>query len=161
VRLLDLDEGMYQSGYGSLRFGGANLRAHRLSWQLSNGVIPEGGHILHRCDIPQCVNPDHLFLGTHSDNMRDKERKGRGNHATGERNGRHTKPAASCRGDAHWMRRQPQRTLGALNNRAVLKEADIIFIRNSSLSGAELGRLFGITKTHANRVRARKSWSHS
>lgn len=69
------------SGYGILSVGprGAAVRhyAHRLSWELHNGPIPDGMFVLHRCDNPPCVRPDHLFLGTQTDNMQDCAAKGR------------------------------------------------------------------------------------
>jgi len=147
-------------GYGSVKIDGMVLRAHRVSWQISNGPIPEGLHVLHQCDVTCCVNPDHLFLGNHSDNMQDKERKGRGNHATGLRNARYTKPESTCRGDRHWTRLTPDATKGENNNRAILTTGDVELIRGSDLSGAELGRRFGITKTHANRIKRGAAWSH-
>lgn len=79
-------------GYGSLRIGSrrdgsrTGIKSHRLSYLLHYGNVPDGLQVLHRCDNPPCVNPDHLFLGTHTDNMRDRSAKGRGNHPTGERN---------------------------------------------------------------------------
>lgn len=54
-----------------------HLYAHRVAWALSHGPIPEGQSVLHSCDVPLCVNPDHLFLGTHKINMEDAARKQR------------------------------------------------------------------------------------
>jgi DNA-binding XRE family transcriptional regulator len=72
-------------GYGKINVDGRTLRAHRYSWELANGPIPDGMCVLHQCDNPLCVNPDHLFLGTSQDNMDDRDRKGR--QARGEANG--------------------------------------------------------------------------
>lgn len=66
-----------KTGYGQLRENGKMIRAHRVSWELSRGPIPEGMNVCHHCDNPPCCNPDHLFIGTHLDNTRDKMHKGR------------------------------------------------------------------------------------
>lgn len=68
-----------EKGYGRLGFGGrAGQRAHRVAWLLVNGEIPAGQCVLHRCDNPSCVRPDHLFLGTQLANVADRDAKRRG-----------------------------------------------------------------------------------
>ena len=64
--------------YGQICIGGHQgrlLLAHRVSWELAHGSIPKGMCVLHRCDNPLCVNPCHLFLGTHRENMEDSVRR--------------------------------------------------------------------------------------
>lgn len=76
--------------YGRVGIGGDKgkaLLAHRVSWEMHNGAIPSGLHVLHRCDNRRCVNPSHLFLGTNADNMADKVAKGRHRSPTGQSNG--------------------------------------------------------------------------
>lgn len=66
-----------QDGYGRLRYAGKKILAHRLSWEMHFGKIPEGLWVLHKCDVRNCIRPEHLFLGTNQDNVDDKMRKKR------------------------------------------------------------------------------------
>jgi hypothetical protein len=104
-----------RKGYGVYIFRGKYVGAHRVAWTLFRGPIPDGLFVLHRCDNPPCLNPDHLFLGTHNDNMIDMVLKGRGpvrtfkthckyGHEFTPQNTRITPGRRDCR--ACWNRRQ-------------------------------------------------------
>ena len=74
-------------GYGRISSNGGNKAAHRVSWEIHFGKIPKGGSypgtcILHKCDNPPCVNPEHLYIGTQKDNVQDMIQKRRENHET-------------------------------------------------------------------------------
>jgi hypothetical protein len=69
--------GSATKGYGKVKVDGQHIGAHRWSWLLHKGPIPDGLQVCHSCDVPLCVNPAHLFLGTAKDNNDDKIRKGR------------------------------------------------------------------------------------
>jgi HNH endonuclease len=75
-----------REGHGRITYEGARMMAHRASFLAFVGPIPPGLQVLHRCDVPACVNPDHLFLGTQLDNMRDCAAKGRYNPLRGVNN---------------------------------------------------------------------------
>lgn len=75
--------GCINSKYGAFRFRKKPQKAHRVSWVIHNGEIPDGLQVLHKCDNPPCTNPEHLFLGTNADNMKDMVSKKR--HVSGKR----------------------------------------------------------------------------
>lgn len=75
-----------RDGYGVLTVGrGTQRRVHRVAYEAFVGAVPAGMLVCHRCDNPRCFRPDHLFLGTHSDNVKDMHRKGRAKVPVGER----------------------------------------------------------------------------
>jgi hypothetical protein len=92
--------GSKRGGYGRMYFQGRNHNTNRLAYEWFVAPIPEGLDVLHKCDNPSCVRPDHLFVGTHSDNMRDMGRKGRA------RLQQH--PEQTPFGEQHWMHRHPE-----------------------------------------------------
>jgi hypothetical protein len=102
-------------GYGSIYSRWPSRYVHRIFYEHYVGPIPEGMFVCHSCDVPNCVNPDHLWVGTNLDNLRDRDKKGRAargdNHglrlhpekrARGDRNGSRTHPEKLPRGDNHW-----------------------------------------------------------
>lgn len=78
------------NGYGAIKINGKVESTHRVAWELTNGPIASGSCVLHKCDNRPCVNPEHLFLGSYSDNTKDAFKKGRAHlpvcHAIGESN---------------------------------------------------------------------------
>lgn len=135
-------------GYGMFRFRGKAQTAHRVAWILSGGDISNGMCVLHRCDNPACCNPEHLFVGTNADNMRDKIEKGRGRVGVGERHKSKTHPESVSRGEA--------------NGRAKLKQADVIEIRELYLSGnhsyVQLARIYHVAKTTIQALLEGRTW---
>lgn len=97
----------YPSGreYGGFRLGGKHVSAHRASWLIHKGPIPDGLWVLHKCDVRSCVNPDHLFLGTPEENTADMMRKGRGKMPPLSRSG-----AKLTEGDVRAIRALPRAT---------------------------------------------------
>ena len=89
-------------GYGYKRVNKKRVRLHRWAWEWANGPIPEGMHVLHKCDNPPCVNPDHLFIGTNGDNVRDCVSKGR--HRNGETGKTHCKNGHPFNDDNTYIR---------------------------------------------------------
>lgn len=158
-----------RTGYGLASYKGKTWLAHRASWTATNGAIPEGKLVLHKCDVRACINPDHLFLGSYKDNMDDMYRKGRGptakrngshtmphRRATGARNGSRTCPGSRPHGDQHYARQHPERLArGERNGRAKLTDLDVRSIRYAYRRGArqvDLARSFNVSQTHISRL---------
>lgn len=80
--------GYRNGGYGRIRVAGRSVLAHRVSYETWVGPIPAGMQVRHRCDNPPCINPAHLEVGTHLDNMHDMHERGRRADLSGERHGR-------------------------------------------------------------------------
>lgn len=151
-------------GYGYLTLDGKGFYAHRVSWLLFFGEDPGNKCVLHKCDNPPCVNPNHLFAGTHKDNMRDMFKKGRRNSASGDRSGARTHPEKILRGEEWHKANGHQNRKGEGNPCSKLSESDVLNIRyladKEQLSQLELGRLFNISPSAIARIVKRKGWTH-
>lgn len=117
--------------YGHVKFKGKTYLAHRFMWEINFGKIPQNLFVCHHCDNPICVNPAHLFLGTHTDNMRDMYKKGRGPKRDSQNSGVHK-----------------------------LTWDTVYLIRQShpALSCAELGRQYGVSTSLISLIVRNKIW---
>lgn len=106
-------------------------RAHRFSYSVFNGPIPRGLYVLHRCDNRACVNPEHLFLGTQLDNMRDCKIKGR-----------------NVKGEKIWKAKLKENDIFCIRNNYRLGE------------GRKMADMYHISTTHLYRIIRRDSWAH-
>ena len=107
------------------------MLVHRVSYEIHAGPIPDGLDVLHRCDVPTCVNPAHLFLGTQRDNVADMDAKGRRRPARGERDGA-----------------------------AKLTEEQVLKIRSDKRPLAVIGKEYGICASQAGNIRRGDHWRH-
>lgn len=119
-------------GYGALWVDGQQLGAHRVSWELHRGEIPKGLCVLHKCDNRSCVNPDHLFLGTKLDNIRDAKEKGR-----------------NARGASHGSAKLTDDDVVSIRRRRAAGE-----------SGKKLAAAFGVSDTMIYKIASHKAWQH-
>jgi HNH endonuclease len=125
-------------GYGSIGLGGAGAKdvlAHRVSYQIHKGGIPDGLIIMHKCDNPRCVNPDHLEAGTQSQNIKDAFARGR----------KVSKPSGLM-GESHGASK--------LNNEIVYS------VRSSTLTAKALSILYGVSTSAIERIKNRRTWKH-
>ena len=125
-------------GYGQIKLDGVQTLAHRVSWQLFKGNIPEKMCVCHKCDNPSCVNPVHLFLGTTKDNMQDMIQKGRSNYC----------------GGAH--------TYGEKNVSAKITSNDVLIIRElaTHFTQSKIAKKFRISQMQISRIVRGKHWQH-
>lgn len=141
--------GVNAQGYGQFYLDGA-ARSHRVAWQLTNGPIPDGLHVLHHCDNTRCCNVSRcLFLGTNEENIADKMAKGRHRSPAGAANGTHTKPESVAR--------------GARVGSAKLSESEALAILAAANRGEHhyaIAVRFGVGRTTVRDIVNGRCWKH-
>lgn len=165
--------GFGRRGYGKFWVNGHTVGAHRFSYEIAVGPIPDGLFVCHSCDNPPCVNPAHLWLGDALANQRDCKAKGRT--ATGERG-----PNWNIRGDGHWSRQHPERlrrgdnhparlhpehlARGEQSGSTHLTDDDVRAIRSRHkrriVTEQMLADEYGVSVITINRIRRRVTWTH-
>lgn len=123
--------GCISSGYGGFYYRGKHIPAHRASWLIYNGEIPDGLCVLHKCDIKICVNPYHLFLGTLEDNNHDCMAKNR-----------------HVRYDRH----------GERNPTAKLTKKDVQSIRADMRTQKDIAKEYGVCQTQISKIKLGLAW---
>ncbi len=134
--------------YGSFKAHRKVYSAHRFAYELTYGPIPAGLWVLHRCDNPPCVRPDHLFLGTHQDNMDDKIKKGRC--ASGDQNGARTHFDTHPRGERSGMAKLTAEKVREIRLRYAA--GGISFVR--------LAKEYGVSEATIKEAVYRQTWKH-
>ena len=162
-------------GYGRLWVRGHFVGTHRVSFSMHVGPIPDGLCVLHTCDVPACIRPDHLFLGTHRDNMHDMVQKKRHwpyTHpdclAKGDRNGSRTHPERVRRGDNHPFHINPELSVrGTKHGLAKLTDELVHEIRRRYYAseakrgiGRQLAREFHVCPQSISNVVRGITWTH-
>lgn len=154
--------GTNRQGYGKSNVGKQKMLSHRAAWIVTHGPIPAGMSVCHRCDVPACCNPDHLFLGTAADNVADRDRKGRT--ARGDRSGSRLHPDRLARGRRNGSRLHPERLMrGEQVNTAKVTADDVRTIRRLASEGVRPGvlqRRFGLNQRSVWNIVHRRTWRH-
>lgn len=128
---------------------GRYVGAHRVAYVLLRGSIADGAHVLHNCDKPACVNPRHLRLGTPKDNAQDCIRRGRKNAATGARNGQHTHPERTARGEQIGISRLSEKQVRAIKRLLATGVQRMVLARRFNVAWQTVGNIAaGITWRH-------------
>ncbi len=151
------------NGYGAFKAHGKTMPAHRFSYEVGCANIPVNALVCHHCDNPICVNPKHLFIGTHGDNMRDMRSKNR--NITGDKHFSRLFPERLARGDRHGLRLHPECVArGERNGNAKLDSDDVRKIRKAIADGGasqrDIAKRFNVTKHVVSKIKLLKSWRH-